>query len=61
MDKAVEKIADRDIAIRAVEAWLTRNPYRERNAVAEKIVCSLGKLGYRLPPNIPELRKKLKG
>jgi len=35
------QISNHDIAIRAIEVYLTRNPKRERHAIAEKILSAL--------------------
>jgi len=40
-DVVDENITNRDIAFRAIEAYLTRNPKRERHALAEKILFAL--------------------
>ena len=40
-DVVDENITNRDIALRAIEAYLTRNPKRERHALAEKILFAL--------------------
>lgn len=40
------QITNRDIAIRAIEAYLTRNPKRERHAIAEKILFALERVDF---------------
>ena len=63
MDKE-QVITDKDLALRAIECYLTRTPRDRRREVATGIYRALEKLGY-LPPGqvearVQEEREKLK-